>query len=125
MTQIPDLPRLGRRAALSLPALLWAGPGRGGPDEPKRGGTLVYAIAAEPPTYDLAATSTFAVMHRLAPHYSTLLQYEPGNYPNIVGDLAESWTAAPDGLTYTLQAARRRGVPRRRAVRRRRHQGDL
>ena len=95
---------LGRRAALALPALLWAGGGHAaGPDEPKRGGILIYSVAAEPPTYDLTATSTFAVMHRLAPHYSTLLQFEPGNYPHIVGDLAESWTEAPDKLTYTFK----------------------
>ena len=98
---------IGRRTALGLslgvPALLWAGAGHAaGPDEPKRGGTLIYSVAAEPPTYDLTATSTFAVMHRLAPHYSTLLQFEPGNYPNIVGDLAERWTEAPDKLTYTF-----------------------
>ena len=98
---------VGRRKAmglgLALPALLWAGAGHAaGPDEPKRGGTLIYSVAAEPPTYDLTATSTFAVMHRLAPHYSTLLQFEPGNYPNIVGDLAERWTEAPDKLTYTF-----------------------
>lgn len=100
---------LGRRAALTLPALtlpalLWAGAGHAaGPDEPRRGGILVYSVAAEPPTYDLTATSTFAVMHRLAPHYSTLLQLDPVNYPKIIGDLAESWTEAPDRLTYTFK----------------------
>ncbi len=104
MTAIPDGPTLRRRAALALPALLWAGASHAaGPGEPKRGGTLIYSIAAEPPTYDLTATSTFASMHRLAPHYSTLLQFEPGNYPHIVGDLAESWTEAPDNLTYTFK----------------------
>jgi peptide/nickel transport system substrate-binding protein len=103
MTQPSDRPALGRRTLMGLPALLWAGAGHAAAaDEPKRGGTLVYSVAAEPPTYDLAATSTFAVMHRLAPHYSTLLQFEPGNYPNIVGDLAERWVEAPDRLTYTF-----------------------
>ena len=70
---------------------------------PQRGGILTFAVGAEPPTYDLHQTGTFAVMHRLAPHYSTLLSYEPGNYPNIVGDLAESWTVAPDLMTYTFR----------------------
>ena len=42
-------------------------------------------------------------MQRVAPHYSTLMKFEPGNYPNIVGDLAESWTVAPDALTYTFK----------------------
>ncbi|UFN48428.1 ABC transporter substrate-binding protein [Roseomonas sp. OT10] len=100
---------LSRRAALALPALIGGGLGGPGPARaqsdgaPKRGGTLTFAVAAEPPTYDLHATGTFAVMHRVAPHYSTLLRYEPGNYPNIVGDLAESWTASDDRLTYTFR----------------------
>jgi peptide/nickel transport system substrate-binding protein len=98
-----------RRAALSLPALGLAAaysPDAAraqAPATPRKGGVLTFAIAAEPPTYDLHATSTFAVMHRLAPHYSTLLRYEPGNYPNIVGDVAESWSASGDRLTFTFK----------------------
>jgi len=42
-------------------------------------------------------------MHRLAPHYSTLRRYEPGNFPNIVGDVAASFEAAPDMMTYTFK----------------------
>jgi len=105
MTNAFDGPRISRRAALALPALGLVRPGlvRAQGSEPRRGGILTYAVAAEPPTYDLHATSTFAVMHRLAPHYSTLLRYEPGNYPKIVGGVAESWTAADDRLTFTFK----------------------
>lgn len=96
--------QVSRRAVLALPGLALghatlaqdAGP-------PQRGGTLTFAVAAEPPTYDLHQTGTFAVMHRVAPHYSTLLCYEPDKYPTIIGDLAASWTEAPDKLTYTFQ----------------------
>lgn len=71
-----------------------------GAEVPQRGGQLVFSVAAEPPTYDLHATGTFAVLHRLAPHYSTLLRFETGDYTKIVGDLAESWEVSPDFLTY-------------------------
>lgn len=71
--------------------------------EPRRGGTLTFAIAAEPPTYDCHASQTFAVLQRTAPHYSTLLRFKPGAYPEIVPDVAESWTAAPDQLTFTFK----------------------
>ena len=71
--------------------------------EAQRGGILQFGIVAEPPTYDCHATGTFAVLHRVAPHYSTLLKYEQFKYPNIVGDLAESWTVSPDSLTYTFK----------------------
>ncbi len=84
-------------------ALLAAGPRAFATDAPKRGGELPFSIAAEPPTYDLHGTSTFAVLQRLAPHYSTLLKYKSGAYPDIVGDLAESWTTSPDELTYTFK----------------------
>ena len=50
-------------------------------EEPQRGGKLIFAIAAEPPTYDCHGTQTFAVLQRVAPHYSTLLRFEPGNIP--------------------------------------------
>ena len=70
--------------------------------EIQRGGTLSYGIVAEPPSYDCHAMQTFAVIQRVAPHYSTLLKYEPHNYPKVVGDLAESWSTSPDAMTYTF-----------------------
>jgi peptide/nickel transport system substrate-binding protein len=97
---------ISRRTAIALPSLALASPAlaQQRPDElPRRGGVLTFAVGAEPPTYDLHQTGTFAVMHRLAPHYSTLLTYEPGNYPNIVGDLAESWTVSTDQKTFTFK----------------------
>ncbi len=72
-------------------------------EEPQRGGTLNWGIVAEPPTYDCHAATTFAVMQRVAPHYSTLLKYEQNNFPKVVGDAAKSWTVSPDGLTYTFK----------------------
>lgn len=83
-------------SAVTSPALAAA-------TEPKRGGILTFAVAAEPPTYDLHASQTFAVMHRVAPHYSTLLTYKPGAYPEIIGDAAESWSSSPDQLTHTFK----------------------
>lgn len=74
-----------------------------GAGEPQRGGTLNWGIVAEPPTYDCHAATTFAVMQRVAPHYSTLLKYEQNNFPKIVGDVAKSWTVSPDHLVYTFK----------------------
>lgn len=67
---------------------------------PARGGTVVLPIhVGEPATYDCHATNSPAVMWRVAPHYSTLLRIDPDNFPNVVGDLAKSWTLSPDKLT--------------------------
>ncbi|HEY1293414.1 MAG TPA: ABC transporter substrate-binding protein [Chloroflexota bacterium] len=74
------------------------------PDEtPRRGGELIYVVSAEPPSFDGHKETTFAVIHPVSPHYSTLLKFDQENYPNIVGDLAESWSIAPDNLTYTFK----------------------
>jgi peptide/nickel transport system substrate-binding protein len=70
---------------------------------PKRGGILNHVVESETATLDCHATATSFSLQLLAPHYSTLLRYEPGKYPNIVGDLADSWTISPDGQTYTFK----------------------
>ena len=70
---------------------------------PKKGGVLNFSVSAEPPNYDCHANSSFAFIHPVRPHYSTLLEFDPANYPKIRGDLATSWETAKDGLTYTFK----------------------
>jgi peptide/nickel transport system substrate-binding protein len=77
-------------------------------DAPKSGGLLKFAVGAEPPNYDCHAQTSFAFIHPVRPHYNTLLQFDTAKYPAIKGDLAESWTVAKDGLTYTFKL--RKGV---------------
>lgn len=72
-------------------------------ETPKSGGTLTYAVTAEAPTYDCHATTTYAAIHTLAPHYSLLLKVDQDKYPELRPDLAESWTVSSDGLTYTFK----------------------
>jgi peptide/nickel transport system substrate-binding protein len=75
---------------------------------PKPGGVLKFAVSAEPPNYDCHAQTSFAFIHPVRPHYSTLLEFDTAKYPAIKGDLAESWTVSQDGLTYTFKL--RKGV---------------
>src|SRR5688572_14892443 len=75
---------------------------------PRSGGLLKFAVGAEPPNYDCHANSSFAFIHPVRPHYNTLLKFDTQKYPAIRGDLAESWTVAKDGLTYTFRL--RKGV---------------
>ena len=51
-------------------------------DTPKRGGILNFAVVAEPPITDCHATTTFAMVHPVAPQYSTLLMFS-GPHDNI------------------------------------------
>src|ERR1700752_2555809 len=70
---------------------------------PKHGGPLEFAVTVEPGNYDCHANISFAFLHPIAPHYSTLLKFDAANYPQIVGDLAESWTVSVDRLTYRFK----------------------
>jgi peptide/nickel transport system substrate-binding protein len=72
-------------------------------ETPRRGGDLIFAVNADPPNYDCAGTTTFGAMQTLSPHYSTLLKFDPDKYPEVKGDLAQTWTVAPDGLSYTFK----------------------
>ena len=91
-----------RPLLVALAAILLAGTATRA-DTAKHGGILEFAVDAEPPTYDCHASVTFAVLHPIAPHYSTLLRFDTANYPRVVGDLADSWTVSPDRLTYTFK----------------------
>ena len=75
-------------------------------EKPHYGGTLTYAMADAPPSFDGHRESTYAVIHPVSPHYSLLLKFDPQNYPKIIGDLAESWTASPDNKRYTFKIHR-------------------
>jgi peptide/nickel transport system substrate-binding protein len=70
---------------------------------PRHGGILEFAVLVEPVNYDCYANTSFAFLHPIAPHYSTLLKFDAADYPKIVGDLAQSWSASPDRMTYTFR----------------------
>jgi peptide/nickel transport system substrate-binding protein len=78
------------------------------PDKPRGGGELIFALGGTPPSFDGHRETTFAMLHPIAPHYSTLLRFDPQAYPKIVGDVAESWQVSKDGLTYTFKI--RKGI---------------
>lgn len=79
----------------SLPTALAA-------DTPKRGGVLTYAVPGDPPSFDCHAANGFSTLHFVAPHYSTLLRIDPEHYPQITGDLADSWEVRDDAHTYVF-----------------------
>jgi peptide/nickel transport system substrate-binding protein len=83
--------------ALAVPALA------ADSDAPKRGGTLVFAVESEPANYDCHSNVSFAFLHPVAPHYSTLLKFDAANYPAVKGDVADSWTVSPDKRVYTFK----------------------
>jgi peptide/nickel transport system substrate-binding protein len=73
-------------------------------EQPQAGGTLTFVVNAEPPTFDGHRETTFALLHPIAPHYSTLYKFDPNDLTKVIPDIA---TAAPevsaDKLTYTIK----------------------
>ncbi|HVM81442.1 MAG TPA: hypothetical protein VMU06_20640, partial [Stellaceae bacterium] len=47
--------------------------------KPKRGGILEFSVESEPGNYDCHANVSFAFVHPVAPHYSTLLKFDGAN----------------------------------------------
>lgn len=70
---------------------------------PRHGGTLVFAVGSEPASLDGHREDSFATIHPFAPFYSLLVKVNQDRPAEIVGDLAETWTIARDGLTYTFK----------------------
>jgi peptide/nickel transport system substrate-binding protein len=75
-------------------------------EEPKRGGTLTYMIAADaPPSFDGHREQTFAMIHPVAPFYSLLVRVNPENPASneFVCDLCTEMPKPTDGgKTYTF-----------------------
>ena len=72
-------------------------------DTPRRGGTLTYAVIGDPPTIDCHGATSFATMHYVSPHYSLLIKIDPKDTSKVAADVASSWTASDDKLTYTFK----------------------
>jgi peptide/nickel transport system substrate-binding protein len=89
--------------ALVMAAALAFGAGVAHAQAVKKGGTLTFAISAETPHYDCHGSDTYATLHFSAPFYSTLLKFNLDKYPEVMGDLAQSWTVAPDMKSYTFK----------------------
>jgi peptide/nickel transport system substrate-binding protein len=75
-------------------------------DEPKAGGILRYAVTGDATTYDCHATDAFPAIHFLAPQYSTLLRMDPEHWPQVTGDVADSWEVRDEGRTYVFHLHR-------------------
>src|SRR5262245_42368457 len=80
----------------------WTAPMALAQEQPSRGGVLQVALPADPPSLDAHQEQTFAVAQPMGPVYNNLIMLDPHNYPQIIGDLAKSWTVSDDYLTYTF-----------------------
>ncbi len=91
-----------RRVAAAIAPFIFAA-GAAMAQAPQKGGTLVFAVSAEPPTYDCHAGNTFTILHHVSPHYSLLIKFDPDRQGEFAPDLAKSWEVSADGLAYTFR----------------------
>ncbi|HEX9871894.1 MAG TPA: ABC transporter substrate-binding protein, partial [Candidatus Tectomicrobia bacterium] len=81
----------------------WSAPSAFAGEQPVRGGVLRIALPADPPSLDMHQESTFAVAQPMGAIYNNLVVFDPHNYPQIIGDLAKSWTVSDDYVSYTFK----------------------
>jgi peptide/nickel transport system substrate-binding protein len=81
---------------------LWAAPSALAQEKPRRGGMLRVALAGDPPSLDMHQEQTFLVTIPFSTVYNSLVVFDPHGYPNIIGDLAKSWTVSDDKMTWTF-----------------------
>jgi peptide/nickel transport system substrate-binding protein len=77
-------------------------------DKPRHGGVLTWFDYGDPGRLDVHAESPLVVQQATAGIWSGLVHYDPDDPAKIAPDLAEKWTASPDGKTYTFTL--RKGV---------------
>jgi peptide/nickel transport system substrate-binding protein len=77
-------------------------------DKPRSGGVLTWFDYGDPGRLDVHAESPLVVQQATAGIWSGLLHWDPDDPTKLAGDLAERWTASPDGKTYTFNL--RKGV---------------
>ncbi|MGH7846481.1 MAG: ABC transporter substrate-binding protein [Candidatus Binatia bacterium] len=85
-------------AAALLPLNLSAGPVEG---NPRKGGTLIVAMTTDPSTLNCGLESSQLVALVSANIHNGLIHKD--EHDNIHPELAKSWKASSDGLTYTFQ----------------------
>ena len=83
---------------------------------PKKGGILKFVVPDEPPSFDGHRETTFALIHPIAPFYSTLIRVEPEN-PNSGNYVCDLCTEMPEAgrrrQDLHVQDPQGRQIPRR------------
>src|SRR5262249_32885661 len=95
--------RGGLRGLLVVVGLLLAWPASlPAAEPPDRGGTIVWAVHESMPSFDLHYDNSYIVAQPIGPLYNGLLTFDVYHDGQIIGDLAERWDIAPDGMQITF-----------------------
>src|SRR5882672_7648945 len=73
-------------------------------EQPQPGGTLTFIVNAIPPSFDGHRETTFALLHPVAPFYSTLYKFDPSDLTKVAADAAAAMPEfSTDKLTATIK----------------------
>jgi peptide/nickel transport system substrate-binding protein len=93
--------------ALAAAAVIASGFGASTAQAQKKGGVLTFVVPDEPPSWDGHRETTFALIHPIAPFYSTLIRVNPdnpGSPTDFTCDLCTEMPKPTDGgKTYTFK----------------------
>src|SRR6266566_4567894 len=75
-----------------------------GAEQPQAGGTLTFIVNAVPPSFDGHRETTFALLHPVAPFYSTLYKFDPSDLTKVMPDVAAAMPEfSADKLSATIK----------------------
>lgn len=72
-------------------------------DQPRYGGILTVSTLGDPLSMDIHQEASYLVQNVLECAYNGITRYNPKKPGEIIGDLAETWEASPDGFTWTFR----------------------
>lgn len=74
-----------------------------GAAEPVHGGQATMLNYGYPEVWDPHLAGTLGALGSISPMYNQLVEFNPLNPSEIIGDLAKSWAVSPDGMAYTFK----------------------
>lgn len=89
--------QVGLLITMSLVSL----PRQGNAAEINRGGTMMVALTADPPSINAGITTDIAALNLSGQVYSTIIRANADG--DLLPYLAKSWSMSPDGKTYTFK----------------------
>ena len=98
--------RIFSRVATALFGTVFLFSASAGAEEPRGGGTLIVATTNDTPDLDIQKYTSSSQHNALLPIFDGLVEKDwtaDADFPPIIPALATSWSASPDGKTYTFK----------------------
>ena len=96
-TSVPPTPTV---TPVATPSFTWVAPSW--VSQGKYGGTIPLTLGTDVNDWDVYKGGHTSGLKPSGPRFNQLVEYNPVNTSEIIGDLATSWEISDDGLTYTF-----------------------